>query len=48
MEENIEVLYYDQKGKPCGKENAALCVIREIDKSGKVIKETEVEIYDEK
>lgn len=47
MNDNTEFLYFNSKGKPCGKDEAVLCVIREKDSSGKVIRETEVPIYDD-
>lgn len=40
-------LYFDAKGRPCKEQDAVLCVIRQLDADGKVIKETEVPIYDE-
>lgn len=45
MKENY--LFYDKNGKPCKQEDATMCVIQYIDASGKVIRETEVEIFDE-
>lgn len=45
--ENMNVLYFDKKGKPCKQEDAVLCVIQTLDANGKVIRESEIPITDE-
>lgn len=47
MNNNMNVLYFDKKGKPCSQKDAVLCVIQDLDKDGKVIRETEVSITDD-
>ncbi len=40
-------LYFDKKGKPCDAGTAVLCVIQTVDRSGKVLQETEISITEE-